>query len=370
MHGGWCQPTTQDVLEKIESLQVQSDNFYDPGLFPVQRTWNISKEPVEDNTIFFTASIIQTLNELYPLMDLESRSIAGSIKQRTIANYSKYGSRNGEPTFNFWQTVYPDLPFPHGNRWISNPKMRLPDDLDTSVILAMSTENDKVKSQLRHKMVTYAARENRHASTLNTLEKYEQSKAYETWFAKDMPQTLDLCVMANTMMFVLNENYGLNEFDFATIDLIKRMIIEDDYVDRVDDVSHHTTSPALILYHVARLIQVDKDGLFDVIKPKVMDDLIAELNSTQSEMEKMLALTSLIRLGGYPIGAIDHEKLEKELKEFAFFKVKPFLGNPQLAFLNAVVPDISWKCEAYNWALYLEYLHLNRTYLTNLSGSR
>lgn len=370
VYGGWCQLTSLEVLQKIESMQIRSDEFYDPGLFPVHRTWNLSKEPVEDNTIFFTAAIIHTLNDLYPSMDLESRILVNSLKKKAIENYSKYQSRNNEPTYNFWQTIDPDLPFPHGNKWVSNPKMRLPDDLDTSVLLAMSSEDKDIKSKLREKMVAYAARENRGESLLNTLEKYEHLHAYEAWFARDMPQTFDICVMANAMHFVLSEDYVLNRYDSATIDLIKRMILDEDHVDHVDAVSHHTTSAALILYHVARLIQVDREGIFDAIKPKVVKDLIAELSTTESEMEKMLAQTALIKLEGFPQGGINHQKLEKELEEFVFFSVKPFLGNPQLAFLNSVVPDISWKCEAYNWTLYLEYLQLNQTYLTNLSGSR
>lgn len=359
--------TAADVLHKIESMQIASDPFYNNGLFPVQRTWNLSNEPVEDNTIFFTASIVQTLNQLS--IDPDSRRIIATINTKAIKNYSKYKSRNGEPTFNFWQTSDPDLPFPHGNRWISNPKMRLPDDLDTSVILAMSSENDEIKSQLREKMITYSARNGRDESELRTLKEYETSKAYEVWFAKEMPQTFDICVMANTMLFVLNENYQFTEFDNATIELIKEMVLANDYVEQVDQVSHHTTSAAVILYHVARMIEADTEGIFDSIKPKVIDDLVVAFNTSENEMEKMLAQTSILRLDGYPVGVIDHEKIHSEIEEYAIFKVKPFLGNPQLSFLNAVVPDIRWKCEAYNWTLYLEYLQLNKTYLSNLSGS-
>jgi len=350
-------------------MQVETDVFYDPGLFPVQRSWKLSKEPEEDNGIFFTASIVHTLTMLEPYLDIEASLEVNEIKRKAIANYPKYKSRNDEPTFNFWQTVDPDLPFPNGNKWISNPKMRLPDDLDTSVLIAMSSDQDSVKMGLRTKMITYAERENRDESILKTLEKYEHLKAYEAWFAKEMPQTFDLCVMANAMMFVLSENYPLNQHDLATIELIKQMILDNDHWYRADDVSHHTTSVALILYHVARLMQVDQGGLFEDIKPKVTDDLIFIIQSEASEFEKMLASTSLIRLNGYSTANINHEELQEELDTFIFFSVKPFLGNPQLSFLNSLVPNINWTSKAYNYTLYLEYLYLNKTYMSNLSGT-
>ena len=367
--GSWCQMTPVDVLSRIEDMQVSSDAFYDEGLFPVQRTWNLSNEPVEDNTIFFTAAILHTLNGLDSYLDFESTGTVEKIRQRALQNYPKYVSRNGEPTYNFWQTTGPDLPFPNGNRWVSNPKMRLPDDFHSSVMLAMTADNKQGKLLLREKMTAYAARANRSDNTLNTLAKYEDSRAYEVWFGKEMPQTFDICVMANTLMFVFSEGYQLNTYDLETIDLIKQMVMSDDYIEHTDDVSHHTTSSAVILYHVARLMEADTQGLLDEIKPKVLDDLVASINYSASEMEKMLAQTALIMLGGYPVGVIDHALLEQELSTYPFFIVKPFLGNPQLAFLNAVVPDIQWKCEAYNWTLYFEYLQVNQRYLSNNSGS-
>lgn len=366
----WCQLTPKEVLLQIDSMQLRHHSFYDPGLFPSQRTWNLSKDNFEDNTIFFTASIVQTLSELRPLMDLESRVLADSMMSRAKLNYIKYRSREGEPTFNFWQTIEPDLPFPNGSKLISNSKMRLPDDLDTSVILAMSSGDDKLKAKLRAKMTAYATRENRSESELATLDKYESSEAYEVWFAKKMPQTFDICVISNALLFVFAEGDQLNKVDLASIQLLKRMIKADDHFNQVDDISHHTTSTAVILYHVARLLDADHQGLLKDIEPKVVSDLIKELKVCDTEMEKMLILSSLSRLRGTSYGNVNYSKINNEMDDFAFFSVKPLLGRPELDFLDGLIPTISWTCEAYNRTLYLEYLHLSRIYTTNISGSR
>ena len=367
---GFCQMKQQQVLARIDSLQIYSDPFYSSGLFPTQRSWNLSKNPVEDNTIFFTASIVQTLQSIAPSLDLTSSFRVDAITKKARENYFLYRSRNKEPTFNFWQTVAPDLPFPNGNRWISNAKMRLPDDLDTSVILAMSTENDTLKARLRANMISYAGREDRDEAVRNTLEKYENSLAYEAWFAKDMPQTFDICVLSNALLFVLTEGYPLNEHDLASADLIGQMILDGDLkTDEIGYLSHHTASLAVIYYHVARLLEVDREGLMDASKPTVINELVRLQSTSETEVEKMLVQTSLLRLGIFPSVELDYDKLEAELEDFVFFSVKPFLGNPQLAFLEAVVSDISWRCPAYSWTLYLEHLHFKRSYTANLPAA-
>ena len=366
---GSSQMTTAEVVAKIESLQISKDPFYEKGLFPVQRSWNLSRNPVEDNTIFFTASIVYTLQTVLPSLSLDAKFSAEAMMRAAREAYPLYQSRNGEPTYNFWQTVAPDLPFPNGNRWISNPKMRLPDDLDTSVILAMSTEDDTLKVQLRKKMVNYAARPERSEAVRNTLEKYETSLAYEAWFAKDMPQTFDICVMSNALLFALSEAYPMNTHDLATIDLVTQIMLDGDLAKDIDYVSHHTLSLPVIYYHVARLLEADDKGLLHTVRPMVIDELVRLQVTAANEMEKMLVQTSLLRLGIHPSLELDYVQLEAEMDEFVFFTVKPFLGNPQLAFLEAIVSDISWQCEAYNWTLYLEHLHFKRTYTANLSGA-
>ena len=359
---GIGQYSESEVIEKIHSLQVRSDLFYDQGLFPTKRTWSFSSEAVEDNTIFFTASTIVTLQTIRPLFNPTQLAAVDKMIQLAKPTYEKYRSRNGEVTYNFWQTVSPDLPFPNGNKLISNSKMRLPDDYDTSLLIALAdgkkTPDD---SLLRKKMVSYARRANRSESELTTLDKYKDSKAYEVWFAKKMPQTLDICVMSNVLFFAFQNRFLLNDIDQETISLILQMIASNDHLERARAISHHTSSPPVILYHVSRMIAYDYQGVFDGIKDQLIEDGIRLLEESDGQMEKVLLLTSLYRLGHTSEKQqIDELLLADETKSFSLFTVNPFQQNFTKG-LNHVLPTISWQNEAYNWTLFLEYLMLKKS---------
>lgn len=354
---GFGQLKKEEVMQRIQSLQVVEDPFYDSGLFPCQRSWSFSREWVEDNTIFFTASIAATLRQL-PISG-EDRAVADQIITRAMTVYTKYSSRNGEPTYNFWQTVEPDLPFPNGGRLISNPKMRLPDDYDTSCLIAQAMGNDSLDALVRKKMVDYAVREYRGENEPTTLKNYKESTAYEVWFAKKMPQTFDICVMSNLMYFIFDRDFDLNETDSATIQLIKKMIANDDHFYETKYISHHASSPALILYHVARMMSKDPEGFFEEIEEKVKSDLRQALTDSESEMEKLLILTSMTRLGIDPGITPDFERLAEDVNDFVFFSVKPFGSGFSSLKMDGISPSIDWYSEAYNWTLVYEYLVLS-----------
>ncbi len=355
-----CYPQRSEgeIMQKISSLQIVEDEFYDAGLFPSKRIWSFSSKAVEDNTIFFTASIISTLRMIHPKLSEKSRLLVDSVINLAKPVYSKYKSRNGEVTYNFWQTDPPDLPFPNGSRLISNERARLPDDFDTTILIALSQEkNDSIDFLIRKKMTAYSRRENRDQVKLITPDKYEDSEAYEVWFGKDMPQTFDICVMSNIILYILEREFEFDKYDSATVSLINKMIQADDHLRRTSDISHHTESPALILYHVARLISLDKQGLFDSIRSKVANDLKVMLNEVENEVEKVLILSSLHRLSYEANASIDFVKLERDVKTFSFFYVNPFsLSKGKSSFL----PAVEWTSEAYNWVLVLELLALKK----------
>lgn len=355
---GFAQYSKAQLIEKIASFQIENDEFYNPGLFPTGRTWSFSSKPVKDNTIFFTASIVSTLRMIYSEVDADSRQQIDSIISRSSSLYPKYQSRNGEVTYNFWQTVAPDLPFPNGNRLISNERARLPDDFDTSVLIGLSQEkNDSLDALLRQRMTTYSGRENREDVKLYTRDEYKNLQAYETWFGKEMPQTFDICVMSNVLLYVFDRDFPLNTYDYATIDLINQMILNEDHLKRTTDVSHHSNSSALVLYHVARLISADPNGLFDDIKQKVIDDLVSLSNEVENEIEKVMIASSLNRLNVETSYSPDFVKLEEDVTSFSFFSINLFnISKGQSNFL----PSVTWVCEAYNWTLYLEFLILQK----------
>lgn len=357
VQGQWSE---KEVLERIQSLQIGEDDFYDYGLFATQRSWSFSRDSVEDNTIFFTASIVSTLRQLRAQSSEQNQKIIDDIIKKAESSYQYYRSRNGEVTHNFWQTVEPDLPFPNGGKLISNKKMRLPDDYDTSILIAQALNNDSLDSRLREKMVAYSTREDRYENRPSTLKPYRESKAYEVWYAKRMPQTFDICVLSNILHFVFGREYELNSTDSASIDLIKRMILNDDHLNKSKFIAYHASTPGLILYHVVRMMAVDKQGHFDEIRKPVIEDLHMLLEDSENEVEKLLLLTSLVRLDETSAYDLNFDQFLLDEKTFAFFSIKPFGSGFSSLKMDGLSPVMDWYNEAYNWTLYLEYLILSK----------
>lgn len=357
VHGQWSE---KEVLERIQSLQIDEDDFYDSGLFATQRSWSFSRDSVEDNTIFFTASIVSTLRQLRDQSSVQNQEIIDAIIENAASTYQYYRSRHGEVTHNFWQTVEPDLPFPNGGKLISNKKMRLPDDYDTSILVAQALNNDSLDLRLREKMVAYATREERDENRPTTPKSYRESKAYEVWYAKRMPQTFDICVLSNILHFVFERKFELNATDSASIELVKQMILNEDHINKSKFIAYHASSPALILYHVARMMVADKQGHFDEIRKPVIEDLYALLEESDNEMEKLLLLTSLVRLDETSEYELNFDQFRSDEKTFAFFSIKPFGSGFSSLKMDGLSPVMDWYNEAYNLTLYLEYLILSR----------
>ena len=347
---GHSQYTKDDLVDRIADFQIQQDLFYEAGLFPAQRRWFFFSKPVEDNTIFFTASIVSTLRMIREDLDEQHRGEVDAIISNAIPVFSNYASRSGGVTYNFWPTIPPDLPFPNGSKLISNEDTRLPDDFDSTVLAALAQpKNDSVDALIRTVMTEYAARDNRIDVKLITPDEYQNSQAYEVWFGKNMPQTFDICVMSNILLYVFDRGFELNRYDSASISLVQGMILNDDHLERISDVSHQSSSSALVLYHVARLIEADKLGLFKSIREVVIEDLKSLLNDEENEVERVMILSSLYRLGQSIEGSVNEEKFEKDAKTFEFFSFDPgSLG------MSRYLPTFKWVCEAYNWTMLLE----------------
>ncbi|MBV6645501.1 MAG: hypothetical protein KI790_08620 [Cyclobacteriaceae bacterium] len=343
----------KDMLFQIEALQVAGDSFYDDGLFPSQRQWITSGSGVEDNTIFFTTSIVFLLQQLTPYMSPEEKEIVFRIRERARSNFEKYASRNGEITFNFWQTVAPDLPFPNGSRLISRKKYRMPDDLESTVLIHLTSGEDSLNQLLvRQKILNYAGRENRQP-VKSMPEKYREYEAYETLFANKMAQDYDIVVLCNVLYFVFQHDYELQYHDHQSIELIRQIIANDDHMNIPEVVSPSYMSPVIILYHVSRLLSIDKDGLLKDIKASVTQDL-KKLLQKASPLEQVMIGSALIKIDEKVDHQVNTKRLAEDLKSFVFRRY-----DPSSRYKYLITPNMKWKSEALNRTLYLEYLILN-----------
>ncbi len=79
----------------------------------------------------------------------------------------------------------------------------------------------------------------------NTFRRYKNVPAYSTWFGKNMPVDFDICVQANGMRLVLDNQLELNRYDSATIRLMKDMLIARKHIKRPHYTSPHYQSTLL-----------------------------------------------------------------------------------------------------------------------------
>jgi hypothetical protein len=348
--------TNLQLLQKISSLQSKGSKKYAKGLFPSQRTNKILLYKREDDNVFFTGLIAWTLRTANPSLTEQEKQIADSIIYRSIAAYPAYRNKDGLETYNFWRTN-PSGHFPNGIFFSKFKKFRIPDDIDDTSILYLSSDHsiEEVES-LKNRMILHA-----NLSKLkikNTFKKYKDLKAYSTWFGKKMPIDFDACVITNALCFVYKYNLPLNEYDSASIRFVQSVILADEHVKYPYYIARHYRKTSVILYHVARLISnYDVPGLSEQ-KPKIIADIQQELCRSNNYMEKVLLSTSLLKLGvETPPIEISIEKVHKEYKKFNFFVANMLTSENSFAWWLSrySVFHLGYRSEAYYLALLLEY---------------
>jgi len=350
----YCLSQDASLLNKISNLQIRKDTFYHDGLFASQRSFGKSKNFKEDNNIFFTSLIVYTLQSLQNGLPTSSSKLIDSINLKSTSNYFRYRNRNGDITFNFYQT-YPENPFPNSPFLSKRDKVKLPDDLDdTAIIYLTKPKNEAVDIAVKNKMMVYADK----SKLKSTFKRYRNYKAYPTWFADKMPQDIDICVMSNVLLFTFQKGFDLNSADLETLDLIKEIVITNDHMVNPHIVSPHYRKSSIILYHLSRLISVADNPVLNSIRGKIIIDLKKQFQLSKNEMEKVILLTSLYRLGEKIDSEISISDVEEDFNTFYWFRANASSGKnmffKRLVGKNSLL-EFRHKCDAYYWTLLLEF---------------
>ena len=350
------------ILRRIDSLQSRGTEFYRKGLFPCQISFENSPKTHEDNNIFFTAETIYTLQGLRKHFGIAGKTIIDSITARAKNLYFYYRNRHGRPTYNFYQT-HPDKPFP-GLRFLAKKKrFRLADDLDdVSFIYLVKHSSDSLNAEVK-KLMELQTRSPK--KVVSTFKKYQNSKAYRTWFAYRMKQDLDICVMSNVLLFVYQKHLPLDSTDYSTIALIKQMVDDNDIMKHGNIVSAHYQKSPIILYHLARLISKVNNPELNSLTPKIITDLKSELNISTNRMDQIILISSLYRLH-HPVDFdFTYKNVLNDMNSFHWFHANPFSGDKVI--YKRIMGRNGWlnfkyKCNAFYWSLVLE--------LQGLSGAK
>lgn len=354
---------TDTLLLSIRKMQVRTDDFYFAGAFPTYRRYGGTGCIRKDNDVFFTGLIAFTLKQLSGKLTAEEQRICDSIIRLARTSYGHFRNTGGLPTFNFW-TTDPPVVFP--NSWFLNhfnEADKLPDDLDDTAILWLSMDApDSVVEEVKKLMGLHANGQNGHWIR-NTYRQYRQLPAYSTWFGVKMPVDFDFCVLCNVLYFVRHYKLPFNEHDLASIEMLTRMIVSGEYVNRAAYISPHYGRTPLLLYHVARLLGAFSIPALDTLKPRLLAEARRQYGKAGNWLDSVLLSTAVMRLGGdpLPVPAITADGVTG--RQASFF----------VASFSALMPDV-WKrlllhnqfikyyffCPAYRYTLYLENLVLRR----------
>jgi hypothetical protein len=129
-------------------------------------------------------------------------------------------------------------------------------------------------------------------------------------------------------------------------------------------ISPSYVKPAVLIYHVARLIEAFEIGELSLYKAQLIADANKLLAKANNIMERIILRTALLRLGAaapeLTINSIsDFEKTDQD--QFVFFQARAAFAQPtpvKQVFLHWNYLIYSFYCAAYNKALWLEYLIL------------
>ena len=351
--------SSHSLLKRIETLQASNDPFFIPGVFPSYvSNKNEYKELRKDNNVYYTAIISYTLQSIRPLLDSTDRVIVDSIEARSERSLSRFKNTHGRETYNFWRTdsAY-RLPYLWGVR--VNKKNLLDDDVDCTSMCLLSSGAPASIAQKAH-VVMQEFTNDVHNPTNTTFSRYRSYGAYSTWLGEKLPIVFDICVLSNILTFVQTYDLAWSAADSASLELIIAVLKHKDHIRNPSIVAPYYANTSLILYHVARLMNIKPIPALDVLKQELISDALVQLQNTSNEFEKMILGNALLKWKySIPPVAINASDIEKNDLPF-------FVGNIPSIFSFILKKPLSRKkigfyyhyCPAYNDVLLLEHLVL------------
>lgn len=348
------------LINEIEKQQVKlASRYYMPGMFPSVRRHPYFSYKREDSNIFHPALVAFTLMPFLNKVSKPQRKKLETIIEGVRSNYHRYKSVSHPYLYNFYQSK-PSKHYPNGYFISKFKHFKLPDDADNAVMLTMTLDEveEKRVNSIREELAKFSNLKSKQVQF--TLEKYKKLPAYGVWFGTGrMPIEFDLCVMCNILYFTFKYHCQLNKHDFASLEFIRKAIVDDDISKYPFNISYTYPDASIILYHIARLCSImDDPGKFlpvNLITHKTNE----RLENAEGILEKIILSTSLARLG-VKTGKIDYRlrDLEKEFDSFHFF-IAPMLcgtGNSLLYhFAKYRIFHLFFGCKAYYYALAFEH---------------
>jgi hypothetical protein len=353
---------TYQLLQTIADLQADGTDLTPAGLFPAfryQPYWGYHRP---DTNGFQTAATVLTLQAVRAQLPLEQQLIIDRISQRAAVAYGLFRNKDGLATYNFWPTT-PSRHFPHGLLLHRHNHFRIPDDIDDTALIYLTTDTDTTNlNWLKTKLIQHANGSNRLIQ--NTFPDWRHLQAYSTWFGKNMPVEFDACALSNLLLLIFRYDLPLNRHDQASLALLRAMIETSRYRTAPFRCAPNYVRTALIGYHLARLMAEADPPVLRPVRTQLIDGLWVELGkSTQKKQQpdRLLLSTALLRLGQRP-PKLTLTDPHAGWAEAPFF-VAGLLSSYENPFLRSVashpLTHIRWRCPAHELALAVENLSMN-----------
>ena len=366
---GYTQSNTDTIwsyqlLSKIQAIQ-QTNTGFPSGIFPSTRVYAYNKHNSKhDPNVFFTGLIIHTLKKYQKRCTPFQQGIINQIVKDGLAQVGLFKNRQGRDTYNFWRTDTPQI-FPNAG-WLNtfDKSQSLPDDLDDTVILLWAEEASRERAAVVHDTMQLFA--NTKGKTVkNTLKAFATLPAYSTWFGKKMPIDFDMAVLCNVLSFVNAYDLKWTSSDAASLQLITTAINNKWHLTKADFIAPHYAKPAVVLYHIARLLSAGNQQNIQTLialKPTLLNQADSLLAISKDPLEKVLLSTARVQFGGIPNTIPQtHDKATIEQSKYPFFiaNMASMLPSPVKRPLSKLAfAKFEYRCPAYNLALLWENKHL------------
>ncbi len=347
------------LVVRIETLQSRGSKEYGEGIWPSQRTHAYLPYAVEDETIFFTAATLYTLEAIRDAMSRQCADVLDAISRRSEPAFPRFRNRQGLPMYNYWQVHPEDRIFPNGRFLSRFRKFRLPEDIDTTAYVYLAGQGDESEAVWFQKRLQMHANGSQRM-VRNTFRRYRNLRAHSTWMGDDnMPVDFDACAISNTLLALSKFGLPYSECDLDSFRYVESVILRDEYIDHPFRTAHWYASAPVIAYHVARLLaraEVPRKGR---LKKKLARD-VARLwrNGRITLMDRVVLSTASMWLGTGPRLAEIPHNIDGEIERYAFF-VASFLAVPENAAARMLAPlklfQLEYRCLAHSLALIVEH---------------
>ncbi len=351
------------IIKDIAAAQLKQDGEFYSGMFPGYRQcagYPHNFQP--DNNIFFTAMSAFTLKNLTPLLHDENKTKTNQIVKNASLAYPYYRKLHGKPYYSFWPANARILPHAYFINRL-NGVLAQGDDADDSVMILMSSDdNESENKALKEKLVQVSNLKKRKINS--TFKKYRDIPAYSTYLGEKMHPDFDFAVQCNILYFNFEKKLPLVKEDSATILLLSEIVKNREYMNRPVYVSPSYVKPAVLIYHVARLMDAFKITELELYNEQLIADAYNLLAKANNIMESIILRTALLRLGAkipdLTINSInDFEKTDQDT--FVFFQARAAFAQPtpiKQVFLHWKYLIYYFYCPTFNKVLWLEYLVL------------